>query len=133
LISRQKPILSLKYADLAEAWLSEAILPDADLSEATLRYADLRDANLRGTNLRGADLREAYLKGVDLGGADLRETNLSDAILGGAILRDATGPTEEQLKQARSLEYATMPNGQKYEDWLKSKGRGVDGENSGPQ
>jgi hypothetical protein len=25
-----------------------------------------------------------------------------------------------------------MPNGQKYEDWLKSKGRGEDGENNGP-
>jgi len=24
-----------------------------------------------------------------------------------------------------------MPDGQKYEDWLKSKGRGEDGENSG--
>jgi len=24
-----------------------------------------------------------------------------------------------------------MPNGQKYEDWLKSKGRAEDGENSG--
>jgi hypothetical protein len=26
--------------------------------------------------------------------------------------------------QARSLEGATMPNGQMYEDWLKSKGSG---------
>jgi hypothetical protein len=25
-----------------------------------------------------------------------------------------------------------MPNGQKYEEWLKSKGRGEDGKNSGP-
>jgi hypothetical protein len=25
-----------------------------------------------------------------------------------------------------------MPNGQKYEDWLKSKGSGEAGENSGP-
>jgi len=112
LISRQKPILSLKDADLADAWLSEAILPNADLSEATLRYADLRDANLRRTNLRGADLREADLKGVDLSGADLRETNLSGA----------TGLTNEELdQQAASLEGVTMPNGQKYEEWLKDK------------
>ena len=30
-----------------------------------------------------------------------------------------------------SLEGATMPNGQKYEDWLKSKDRGEDGKNDG--
>jgi hypothetical protein len=30
-----------------------------------------------------------------------------------------------------SLEGATMPNGQRYADWLKSKGS-EDGENSGP-
>jgi len=27
---------------------------------------------------------------------------------------------------------ATMPNGQKYEEWLKSKGSGEDGKNGGP-
>ena len=27
---------------------------------------------------------------------------------------------------------AVKPNGQKYEEWLKSKGRGEDGENGGP-
>ena len=39
--------------------------------------------------------------------------------------------TDKQLDQARSLEGATMPNGQKYEDWLKSNGRESDGQNSG--
>jgi hypothetical protein len=37
-----------------------------------------------------------------------------------------------RLDAAKSLEGATMPNGQKYEDWLKSKGSGKDGENGGP-
>jgi hypothetical protein len=32
---------------------------------------------------------------------------------------------------AVSLEGATMPNGQQYEDWVKSQGRAEDGENSG--
>ncbi len=54
--------------------------------------------------------------------ADLREANLSGA----------EGITKEQLDQAESLEGATMPNWQKYEDWLKSKGSGEDRENSGP-
>ncbi len=36
-------------------------------------------------------------------------------------------------RQAKSLEGATMPNGQRCEEWLKDKeGRGEDGENSGP-
>jgi hypothetical protein len=38
---------------------------------------------------------------------------------------------EELEQQAKSLEGATMPNGQRYEDdWLKSKGSGEDEENS---
>jgi hypothetical protein len=44
--------------------------------------------------------------------ADLRRANLSDA----------SGVTNERLEQqAESLEGATLPNGQKYEDWLKDK------------
>jgi hypothetical protein len=53
----------------------------------------------------------------------------SDTI-SGADLSNAIGVTNEQLEeQAWSLEGATMPGGQKYEDWLKSKGHGEDGEN----
>jgi uncharacterized protein YjbI with pentapeptide repeats len=69
-----------------------------------------------------ANLREANLNGADLNGANLSGANLSGA----------TGWTEEQLAQASSLGRAIMPNGQEYEDWLKSKGRGEDGEGSGP-
>jgi hypothetical protein len=46
-----------------------------------------------------------------------------------AVCSGAIGVTnEEGEQQAESLEGATMPNGQKYEDWLRSKGRGEDGE-----
>jgi len=86
-----------------------------------LRGADLRDAYLRKANLIGANLREAYLSGAELYG-----TNLSRAILG-----EAKGITNEKLEQQTNflkgaietsfLEGATMPNGQKYEDWLKDK------------
>jgi uncharacterized protein YjbI with pentapeptide repeats len=56
-----------------------------------------------------------------------------DANLSGANLRHATGKSAEQPDgQASSLEGAIMPNGQKYEDWLGSNGRGEDGENGGP-
>jgi hypothetical protein len=46
----------------------------------------------------------------------------------GADLRGAEGITNEELEQhAQSLKGATMPNGQKYEDWLKSEDRREDG------
>jgi uncharacterized protein YjbI with pentapeptide repeats len=61
-------------------------------------------------------------------GADLREANM-----GSANLSQAKGWTENQLAAAKSLEGATMPNGQKYEDWVRDKeSRREDGENSGP-
>jgi hypothetical protein len=34
---------------------------------------------------------------------------------------------DEQSAAAESLEDATVPDGQKYEDWLKSKDRGENG------
>jgi Pentapeptide repeats (8 copies) len=99
-------IVSLAMADLHGAILRRALLPDA-----TLAFADLRGAILGGAKLVGAKLVGAELSG--------------------AFLTDAKGVSNEELeRQAKSLEGATMPNGQKYEDWLKSKGRGKDGENS---
>jgi hypothetical protein len=49
----------------------------------------------------------------------------------GADLHGAEGITSEQLeRQARSLQDATMPDGQNYEDWRKSKDRRDDRESS---
>jgi uncharacterized protein YjbI with pentapeptide repeats len=94
----------LEGAFLNSANLSEANLVDADLSRAeknqSERGANLSNANLSGTNLKGANLSSAYLSGTNLKGANV---------------------TDEQLAECESLEGATMPNGQKYEDWLKSK------------
>jgi uncharacterized protein YjbI with pentapeptide repeats len=119
----------LSGADLSGAYLSsEATLANADLSGADLTRADLTRAYLIGANLSGADLSGAYLSGAELYG-----TNLSGADLSEANLSGAAGITNEELEQqAASLEGATMINGQKYEDWLKTKGRGEDGENGGP-
>ena len=63
-------------------------------------------------SLDGADLEGAYLRAADLRKADL----------------SAQDP-KQQLEAAKSLKGAIMPNGQKYEDWLKSKDRAEDGEN----
>jgi uncharacterized protein YjbI with pentapeptide repeats len=89
----------------------------ADLGEADLSGAYLEWAKLSNTKLGGANLSKAILQGADLRGA---------------VLFRAKGWTEEQLAAAKSLAGAIMPDGQRYEDWLKSKGRREAGENSSP-
>jgi uncharacterized protein YjbI with pentapeptide repeats len=127
-------------------------LEGANLRGADLRGADLSATDLRGANLEGADLsaftglpleRKAIPvgellqgvvpppeKGATLSWADLSDASLSGAILRRAILSYAEGVTNEQLAEAESLEGATMPDGQKYEDWLKdNKAQGKDEQN----
>jgi hypothetical protein len=114
----------LSHADLRYADLRYARLIDADLSSADLSDVDLDAANLSGAILSGADLSDAYLSSADLSGANLSRANLRGA---GVITN------EELEQQAASLKGATMPNGQKYEDWIKDKeGRGAEGVNPGP-
>ena len=127
---------NLLVADLSGADLSNALLDNADLvahlTNADLSGASLVGADLRDANLFGADLSEANLISADLSGADLSEANLIGANLENANLSGAEGITNAELEhQAVSLVGADMPNGQKYEDWLKSKLRKEDGKNEG--
>jgi uncharacterized protein YjbI with pentapeptide repeats len=123
-------------ADLSGADLSNALLDNADLV-AHLPNADLSGANLIGANLSDANLFSADLSEANLIGANLSRAVLDDAILGGAVLDNANlggadGITNEELeRQADSLVGADMPNGQKYEDWLKSELRKENGKNEG--
>jgi hypothetical protein len=92
-----------------------------------LSGADLSGADLSEADLHGADLSEADLSEADLSDTDLREANLEDADLSNADLEDAKVSKkwlDYTVKEAKSLQGATMPNGQQYEDWLESKGRG---------
>jgi uncharacterized protein YjbI with pentapeptide repeats len=122
---------NLSKADLRSAELDGADLDganlQADLSYANLFIATLREANLEVANLNWANLKAANLTGANLQIATLYETKLSSGTnLEGANLTNA-GVTYEQLTQTKALEGATMPNGQKYEEWLKDKGsRGED-------
>jgi uncharacterized protein YjbI with pentapeptide repeats len=132
LLKKDHTIVSLFSADLRDADLSGAKLSDADLSDAdlisanlvsaNLSSADLSDANLTSADLSGAILSSAYLLEVKLITAILRGADLSSADLSSADLLDAS-VTEEQLARCGSLAGATMPNGQKYEKWLKDKER----------
>ena len=131
----------LSGADLRDARLPWSYLPYAKLNGANLRGAYLRgdpdqsgdDADLSDADLSDANLSEADLSYDNLSSANLQGANLTDADLRGADLSDAK-VTSDQLAEAKSLEGATMPNGQKYEDWLKDKeGRRGAGENGGSQ
>jgi len=117
----------LRGSTLSHAKLSGAHLPNADLGDADLSGADLSDANLFS-----ADLSDANLISADLSRANLSDANLSDANLENANLSGADGITNAEVEQqAVSLVGADMPNGQNYEDWLKSKLRKEDGKNEG--
>jgi hypothetical protein len=48
------------------------------------------------------------------------------------LLFQSSGRHEHAAKGLYALRFATMPNGLKYDDWLKSKGWVEDGENRGP-
>jgi uncharacterized protein YjbI with pentapeptide repeats len=102
----------LNEANLVETYFREAILKQADLSGADLRkstlwYADLESASLEQADLRGAELIKQVPEHivVDKEPANLEKTDLSRANLKGAIV------TQEQLKNALSLQGATMPDG----------------------
>jgi len=117
LIYKDIKIIDLSQADLTGASLFSAYLQEASLSRANLHGADLSDANLHGADLTGAYLRAADLSRTNLSGADLSYAGLNfarlrAADLHGANLRGAFDITNEELeKEAKSLEGATMPDG----------------------
>jgi uncharacterized protein YjbI with pentapeptide repeats len=147
----------LKGANLQQADLYGSDLTNIDFRGTYLAGAHLEEVNLERAELQGADLSGAFLSEADLSGADLtdvdlsnaeglweegthlwkrgaglNDADLSNANLSGANLKGAD-VIEEQLAECNSLEGATMPNGQKYEEWLKdNKGPGEDRENNGP-
>src|SRR5215217_8227171 len=130
------PNADLGDAELSGADLSNALLDNADLiahlANADLSGASLIGADLSDGNLFSADLSDANLIGADLSRAVLDNANLSNADLENANLGGANGITNAELEQqAVSLEGVDMPNGQKYEDWLKSELREEDRTNEG--
>lgn len=102
---------NLSGINLHHADLYRSQLPNADLSQADLRDAKLIQADLSGAALCGADLSSAKLMGANLTRADLTEADLTEADLAKANLSGATGTTTEQLKKAKSLQGATLPDG----------------------
>jgi len=148
LITAGRVIVDLKNADLSgvilmganlmEVHLSKAYMFEAKLQGARLQHADLSGADLSGANLHSTKLSEANLSAAILGvinpnTAALISANLYGADLSGANLEGIGGGDillAQLLAQYVSLQGATMPDGQQYEDRFKS--RAEDGKNSGP-
>ncbi|MEM7029543.1 MAG: pentapeptide repeat-containing protein [Chloroflexota bacterium] len=95
--------LLISYANLGQRFFQMRLKKRKD----QLAQADLSYLNLSGTDLSHADLRDTNLSYTDLTGVNLSQADLSRANLRGAKV------TPEQLQQARSLEGATLPNGEK--------------------
>jgi hypothetical protein len=141
LIITNRTVVDLQGADLSGAYLSGANLSGANLSGARLVDAHLEGASLDDTMPEGGErlmngppvrARAVKAPAVDLSGANLSGANLSGANLSGANLqgtyKEAKGGSKQLItneefaqKKIRTLEGATMPNGQKYEEWLKDK------------
>src|SRR5215213_2061644 len=133
LIAKKRPIIDLLRADLRGADLQDAGLRGADLQGANLNGADLFMADLKWADLSFADLRGADLRRVDLLGADISNTKLRGADLRRAALRLVQeGWTVNQLRAAKSLEDATMPDGKilrgkanpdgpTFDEWVKDR------------
>jgi uncharacterized protein YjbI with pentapeptide repeats len=105
-----RPVISLRSADLRGAdlygaHLQEVNLQGANLQNANLQDAILWDAHLWDASLQGANLLEADLQGANLHQATLKEADLQEANLTYAEV------SKEQLATALSLEGATMPDG----------------------
>jgi hypothetical protein len=153
---------NLQQANLYEANLVRANLRGAVLNQAHLGGAELSEADLSNTKMFGVILDDTNLIDANLSGAILmdvggwraaygfpgpatigrsyffeslsgpKKTSLHKADLRRSDLTDAFIPVETLLS-AESLEGATLPNRQKYEDWLKDQeGREEEGENSSP-
>lgn len=112
----------LRYANLTYDDLTNANLTNTDLTNAKLPGANLTNANLTNVNLSGANLSSVsspipgegpFIDGANLTNANLIGADLSGADLSGVVLKNAK-ITDEQLREAKSLRGAIMPNGSKH-------------------
>ena len=97
--------IALIRVQLQGADLIEADLSNVDFHQAEMEFVDLSNANLSTAKLTRANLIGANLSGTDLTSADLYKANLRGC-------RNLTG---EQLKKAKRLWGAIMPDGDSYD------------------
>lgn len=109
-----------EHVALNGANLERANLAESNLAYANMERAILTGANLSWTNLSKANLEKANLSEANLSGANLDDVRLVGADLSGAFLF-GTRVSLKSLSTAKSLVNATMPDGTKYEDWIRNQ------------
>ena len=120
LISGSRSVLPLNGADLSDIDLRGALLPGINLKGSSLMRGQFQ-----GTHLESAYLMDTYLEDARFSGASMMEANLGNAYLleadfsgadlQNAILKDAV-VLEDQLKKARFLNGAILPDGEMFAD-----------------
>src|SRR3954447_20725888 len=127
LITKDKPRISLYYADLTSANLKGIDpqenmfvldnvnlrginLQDADLDHISLKGSDVSQAHLVNTNLSDATLSDVNLEHSYLSNVDLSGATLSGADLSGTNLQTATGLTQEQIDEAKGDGRTQLPD-----------------------
>ena len=114
----------MSYANFSGANLKESICHQVNFEEAKLCGANLHGASLEYSQFLSADLSTASFVKTNLHNTNLQQANLCDtdfsgANLHGANLNDAKNFQPSQLLAAKSLKNAIMPNGEKFEEWVK--------------
>jgi hypothetical protein len=99
---RKRSVLQFLY-ESGLIYTERTLLDKSDLIERRHNIVSLEQAELSGADLIGANLGEAELSGADMNRASLTIT------------------FEELEQEAKSLKGATIPDGQKYENWIKDK------------
>jgi uncharacterized protein YjbI with pentapeptide repeats len=125
---------NLSRANLTRAFLDQVDLRAADLTGANLREAGLMNANLRLAKLRGANLHWAYLpseatrreyhRGINLERKnpditfweDMQSQFVSSYLW--SLMK--AFESKRDFLERDFLEGATLPSGQKFEDWLNT-------------
>jgi uncharacterized protein YjbI with pentapeptide repeats len=111
LIDKNNRIVELHGADFRQAVLNWLHLENAHLGGSFCWEVDFSDAFLHGAYLEGVEFKEDKWNRADLSVASLYAATFLDAD-GNKYTTDIT--IEEQLKQAKSLQGATMPDGKMY-------------------
>ncbi|MBA4384192.1 MAG: hypothetical protein C0410_05605 [Anaerolinea sp.] len=120
---------NLDYVELHQADLTKSMISGSSFRHAIFNYATFIGAVLHNTDFTCADFFSADLREVDFIGERwyrrgfFREhgvTNLAGARFNRVDLSNCQ-ISMEQLASLESLEDATMPDGRKWEDWVKDK------------
>lgn len=130
LINGSEPVVQMLGLNLDDAVLNGASLRDVNLAGTYCMNASLKNANFSNAILTGCTFTNSDMQSVDFSGASLDQAILSGCNLINANFTDAdlymadfrgASVRVKQLIEAKSLEFAILPNGSIYQGELTNK------------